>query len=648
MVYDEPTDRFFFVGLRRTPPGPPRGRRQANPCPDVKRRRGDSPPVRPPSRAATFLVLSALLLASTAPFVHASPGSYPVDGARDYLTVQETASGHLSPDYGILRIVAPSGKSATYELPRDGHHTVPLAEFHGEGAPGAWTILYEYVEAVQSEVQVHISTPDGVDGAAPGRSIAVQPDEARLATTIFHLVVWDETGDRWLASDPDHDVDPGPLPSVYLSAGGAPAPVLPTQSPEKPYVVVAVLDTGINAHHEAFRRTNLVAHPSTYIQGYPATSQGLDLSQSVDWTQLKRRTLYWFPGTSIVGAYSVGDSDNLRVLYDDEGHGTGTASNVVVANPHAKIVMVETDGATLHDAVKWAAERPWIDVISISWGALVANLPTGGPLANYTRTAVDAGKIVVVSSGNDPTIGHTDSTNGPAWVWSVGGADKTTRGETLVSSKLPDYVSNFTPIVAHEENPSDYTWNLGTSFAAPTVAGVASRVVLNLRQEVGQDVGIVDGALVDAGGLRVTNRDLRQALNRTADYWTAADHRPDAYEPNPVQHPNYVNRWLFLVLGATAPISPTPWTQMGWGYVGPETVGPATRFLLGEAPPPDLLRDAQKLTAKPFMEANYDLRVRLHRPLGICLWQENPEPPCRMPEVCVWPREPGEPCRPPQ
>jgi hypothetical protein len=119
----------------------------------------------------------------------------------------------------------------------------------------------------------------------------------------------------------------------------------------KSHVVIAVVDTGINPYHVAYRRPEYTIHPSRYIEGFPQDTPAIGLSfgagdyaaaRAADdgpaWSQVAERKLYWIPGTNIIGAYSVSDyvpseppADApaglpTRPILDDDGHGTGTTS----------------------------------------------------------------------------------------------------------------------------------------------------------------------------------------------------------------------------------------------------------------------------------------------------------------------------------
>lgn len=380
----------------------------------------------------------------------------------------------------------------------------------------------------------------------------------------------------------------------------APPAATPSSRPV-PTPVVALVDTGINPYHEAFETdwsslpSNLASIGATPVQ----LSRGGDYESAVAadagfWGSIERGRLYWFEGTRVLAiAFS---SETLQGILDDatSAHGTGTAHAILTREPSAIIVMVETsseaqmnvsgvDPTHVLEGITWATSQPWIDIISLSLG-----LPAGAPVEgledvpNLTMNAVRDGKVVVVAAGNDPTLHVAGQFQGPPWVLSVGGAVSDSQGETTFASKAPDFVGDFIFQGACGNHVSDTCEYLGTSFATPLIAGTIAQTVRDLRSATGHVGGIRDGALVDAGGMRVSNGDLREAFNRTAIYWNTTDYRP-------AQPPvNTTNRGLLLTpFYLTTPIGPAPWTQMGWGYVGPSMGEEVAWLILANASFPE-------------------------------------------------------------
>lgn len=205
---------------------------------------------------------------------------------------------------------------------------------------------------------------------------------------------------------------------------------VPTAGPAAtaPKAVVALVDSGINPYSPAFRDRSPLAykHPSTYLPGYPKAARALNLTldkpfgvslarDTKVWSSVKRGSLYWVPGTRIIGAisfraggtncpfveappagvaskelanavanFAAGQDPTDTVphdpagecrehtIVDDHGHGTMTASRAAGSPnslaPTARIVEVEGLGG---DALRWVANQRWIDVVSNSWLDLV-------------------------------------------------------------------------------------------------------------------------------------------------------------------------------------------------------------------------------------------------------------------------------------
>ncbi|MGH2691778.1 MAG: hypothetical protein ACRDHM_04675, partial [Actinomycetota bacterium] len=176
-----------------------------------------------------------------------------------------------------------------------------------------------------------------------------------------------------------------------------PTPPPPPGAPE-PTAVVAFVDTGINPYHVAYRDTSGLAyqHPSTYIPGYPADAQALNLTLDAEsysaavkadceeWKKVERGKLYWIPGTKIVGAISFelehppSCSPVGTYILDGNGHGTMTSSRGAAALDYGacracRIVAIQpplyvptlAPGSTLQpniDAIRFAANHAgWID-----------------------------------------------------------------------------------------------------------------------------------------------------------------------------------------------------------------------------------------------------------------------------------------------
>lgn len=285
-----------------------------------------------------------------------------------------------------------------------------------------------------------------------------------------------------------------------------------------PYAVVALIDTGINPYHVAFRDESdrAYAHPSTYLPGYPADAVAVNLTLGAAtleqahkadepvWKSLRPGTLYWFPGTKVVGAYSF---QQENVAYST-GHGTMTASRAAANNyslcPACLVVSVQ--GFTA-EAVSWAADQPWIDAQSNSWSPAVvlqqADAAQSPGLADAFEAAA-AVQAVFASAGNGIAgklggLGHpsfTRSTSGPTGVFSIGGHDN---GDVVLwTGSVPHVVADACAnwaAVGDTQDKYDAGEGGGTSSASPYAAGEAARLVLEARRLLNdsQAVGRKDG-----------------------------------------------------------------------------------------------------------------------------------------------------------
>lgn len=186
--------------------------------------------------------------------------------------------------------------------------------------------------------------------------------------------------------------------ALALGLAALPASGTPRSAPEA-RAVIGLLDTGINPYHRVFRDTSRAGqlHPSTRFPGFPRNAQALHLTldagsyeQAVAadceriWSRLEGGRLYWFPGTTIIGALSFRstvdvDCDRMNpvLLLDRDGHGTLVASRAAGRTqggcPGCPIVMTQLGGGSRNiEAVRWLGEQAhWLDIESHSWGPVV-------------------------------------------------------------------------------------------------------------------------------------------------------------------------------------------------------------------------------------------------------------------------------------
>ncbi|HEX2021476.1 MAG TPA: S8/S53 family peptidase [Candidatus Thermoplasmatota archaeon] len=413
-----------------------------------------------------------------------------------------------------------------------------------------------------------------------------------------------------------------------------------------PDAVIALVDSGINPYHVVFRDDSprALQHPSTYLAGYPADAVALNLTLDAGsledalkadcetWASVEADRLYWFPGTRIVGGihvstswtnflgprvaepYSCKDAEANQTpsLVFGGSHGTMTASRAAGAGygacPECLIVMVESAGP---EPILWAADQPWIDVQSNSWGPIVPLLqPSGGP-APLLMADPDLIRAVEDSASRQPAFWATG--NGAAFrlgvlghptqaafhftpsAIRVGGHDS--GRVALWPGSSPHVVSDACDSWAAEHGSLDESTPRtggGTSGATPFVAGLAAKVVREARVLLGDDrVGVRDGVLaqgnatVASGPLAdgdLTVVELRQALFATADA------RPDRIEQDGE---------TCEVAGFGAPYAspPVDWATIpdgapavplvGYGAVTPDTANATLAFLRGEGALPE-------------------------------------------------------------
>lgn len=400
----------------------------------------------------------------------------------------------------------------------------------------------------------------------------------------------------------------------------------------KPFVVIAFVDTGINPYHQDFRAPEFVHHPSEYIEGYPADTPSLDLSFDVAdsrgyeaarladtsaWNDVPFRQLRWIPGTRIIGGFAATTSSSSTPwVLDRNGHGTGVASvaagRFYGANPNSLIVAVEGLGDV---GLNWATSQEWIDIVSNSWG-FIASAPF--PSSNQTREATRRGQSVVFSGGNgatnsnsstiwnpiedispieDPCKCKTPDSNpnmtspykGPSWVLTVGAASPI-NGQPHWWHSIPvdvvSFGSKWRAAAVDGVTPGDSRDFGGTSNAAPTTAGVLSAVVERAREAVGDTVGgqrpgqVIatpdpgsDPVLPDTGPLadgQLTRLEAEEIVQKSAF--------PVEADPEKIT-------WDYAVRPTTG--TPYDHAVQGYGLVDRTAKDRALDVLLGDEPMPD-------------------------------------------------------------
>jgi subtilisin family serine protease len=176
-------------------------------------------------------------------------------------------------------------------------------------------------------------------------------------------------------------------------------------------IKIAIIDTGIDASHPAFQDSGL-----TIPDGFPRVNRDSDL----EYTNNK---------VIVARAYSLGRRRNVSAE-DTQGHGTAVAmvaagvpndaplARITGAAPKAWLgaykVFPDANGApnsliirAIEDAV-----NDGMDVINLSLGGYPAVRPSEDDVVLAVENAVLAGKVVVVSAGNQGSVPNTVSSPG--------------------------------------------------------------------------------------------------------------------------------------------------------------------------------------------------------------------------------------------
>ena len=366
-------------------------------------------------------------------------------------------------------------------------------------------------------------------------------------------------------------------------------------------VVVADLDSGINPYHEAFQVADPSVTPAVLEELGIDAAHVLDLTRTGDfaadyaadaalWARVEPQELYWFEGTNIVATSFTPGSRIL--LPDDSGdtHGVGTAAAVLQANPEAILFFVEGNSDA---AESYVMSHPAVDLVTTSYG------PIGSPPLQPNLTAsyegvVGNGKLHFGAADNSPALSPIDATAGPWWSIGIAGYEEgDTEGRQVLSGSLPDFLGDFTQDLpyCHDCESGVEEGVAGTSFATPRSAGTMSAILLAARRAAGHTGGIVDvdgvPHMVAAGGVELTNWELRRALEEAA-YYPAGGLGIDSTPINPV----------------------LPAAQAGWGAITPDpqhdVVGQALAHLGIGGTAPTRTKDATTCdTMTQFMEARF-------------------------------------------
>ncbi|MBD0330403.1 MAG: S8/S53 family peptidase [Thermoleophilia bacterium] len=540
----------------------------------------------------------------------------------------------------------PGGQRTAYTVAGSNGHVGYTIELHDAvdggrfelASLGGLTGLEDFDIAFYASFSPVVSTATIMTRAIGGESGTI-PEGSRYAVITlfdgaaakFEFRAWEpvETKER------QGGLAPAPLPAepgIYPDFGhaGDRVSAWTARLKKRSHVVIALVDTGINPYHVAYRRPEYAIHPSKYVEGFPTAAPALGLSlgegdyvkaRGTDdgpvWSQVGEGKLYWIPGTNVIGAYSVRDYAGTppgglpsRPIVDDHGHGTGVTSVSAGSgvsslgapygsNPNALIVIVEGLG---DEGVKWASEQPWIDFISGSYGDPLAvpcndQVEDGGLWCGreYRYTApfvLRDSRTACFSAGNGLSrtgvaydrYSSLRPTSGPSWVVTVGAVSPRNEQDYGWHSVPVDVSSygNHWPAAAPFSTTGEQVFS-GTSNATPVTCGVFSRALLAARDRLGDaQEGIhhtVDGETAAAvgppnragGALAdgvVTRKELEEAVFKTAE--------PGEFE---------LREWPYDPI--VVPNTPLYYTQQGYGVANVASALRAIDVLLGRAPMPD-------------------------------------------------------------
>ncbi len=349
-------------------------------------------------------------------------------------------------------------------------------------------------------------------------------------------------------------------------------------------VVVAAIDSGVNAYHQFF-----YAGGPNYPEGsapsavtadvlaefeIPAQCRlsltrtgdfGADFAADANkWRQAEVCEFVWFVGTNLIARSNSAGTTAYLPDDEDDTHGFGVTASVLNANPEAIVVFYEGTGEVSESE---AFTHPAVDIITTSYGT-PGSLPIPGHLENSFTGVWANGKLHFGACDNTPALGTFDTTCGPWWSIGIAGfeeaaanePDASSGGRQPLSGTFPDFIADFTHTLPYcqacEDGYSDYIG--GTSFATPRSAGVASRILLNARRQLGHAGGIIkmadgDTIMAAGNGVTITNWQLRRALEQAA--WV-----PEFGDYDPVAS--------VLNLEFGIPILPAAaYVQLGWGVL---------------------------------------------------------------------------------
>jgi hypothetical protein len=423
----------------------------------------------------------------------------------------------------------------------------------------------------------------------------------------------------------------GSSSAVAAAADVAPSPV-----------VVADLSTGTNPYHEVFRRPSWTAHPSTVIPGFPADAPALPLTLGPDlqadlkadadlWKNMKTGVVYWIPGTNLLYVHTrYKDQAFPSAPHDAPAYATGDhgseSSGVMAQTCRTCYVLIVSDPeAGFTYALDYITKNlPWVDVasstqftvyVSPASSVVVVNdvliSPLTGPVSEYALAAkqlADSGRLYFIASGDSPTslinypLPTPTTANGlPPWFTLVGGAYPECHDAELMSGSPTEFVSDYNAQTPAPDATSGFTTQAGTSYSTPKVAALFGETLGIVRRSLGDRraagvywAGPAQNSAFLADG-ELSREDLYSAFAAAGELFSTAQ------ASVPCQG----------AIGYPIPVTPTPWLQMGWGYVGQDQAELAASLILGRAAAPSKPADQAA-----YMRAYMSARVIYATPAG--------------------------------
>lgn len=434
---------------------------------------------------------------------------------------------------------------------------------------------------------------------------------------------------------------PTGTPSSPIRSGDASSGVVATPvPPPRPRVVVAVIDSDVNLYHAEYAREG----GGVLIPGVPTIPLDLTLgtadraaAQKADHGLLmgmEPGKLYTFPGTKVAAISFLSKDADWPLVLNPPGaysHGTMTSSravgntvSILGADPDVDLVFVQ--GFTT-EAVAWAADQPWIDVISISSSlSTVTTVPAAGNAmdAAVIEAFVDAShkKPLFLSTGNG--LDNAGVAGFPSWLRGGSGV----ADAISVGANDNDYFAHWAnqdpyvsadgcgnPVAAQSETTGIENTGGGTSSATPFAAGGGAKLILEARRVLG-DLGTgprttgaaatgwdslaeADGevalalgpsGIVAKGPLAdgvFTLRELKDVLYHTA----IAVPTEDESDGDACASSEQVGNAYFVVVDAQSVPAPARFAAFGYGEINAASVAAGVEALRGAADLPARAED---------------------------------------------------------